>query len=221
MCFDDAHRPPVVWCARLDAFRRRAETLRLARPVGGDGSPWELSVVHHRDKVSLVQWSYAKMKRGRLVSIDSNRRAIWPTAGSSSEIDFSTGVIVHPAIGLILRRSKDRDPVPPHILRLMNCWKLCTAPFADQTHVLSPECVVCGLGDSQHAVVECAVCQLQWHSQCCRRALEIQVLQPVALGIDWLPGVLSADAVCLLCAAWLRLDADSRSDVLPCSKSVS
>lgn len=77
--------------------------------------------------IELVQWTLPG--RGRVADIDCNNClvTIVPVGRKQIPTDFrDNGVVLHPSTGLRMERvrKKERTPVPNHILRLREIWKV-------------------------------------------------------------------------------------------------
>jgi hypothetical protein len=193
---------------RLDGLLHRARVLEMDVPLGGTTFPPCMSMVcPPSGSVVFVQWYLASTKQGRPVNIDESLNAIWPTASITPVRSFADAAVVHPAIGVHLRKArKDRAEVPRMFIALKRFWEVATN--RGQCVTLSSECCACM--SATGTTSQCPLCQLVWHTECSDIAFErlgtdisAVSLPAGAADIGLLPSVLRRDSLCTLCAAWL------------------
>ena len=145
--------------------------------------------------LKFVSWVHVPSRRGREVSLDYSQRAMFSVPARVPCLDYSTWLIVHPAIGICMTKEKGRDRprVPGPILQLKHMWQ---TALASHTHApCAGLCCVCN-GVEAGPVMECALCQLAWHAACagCVREHCEKVALPVRrLQWDHLPSEFVAD----------------------------
>ena len=143
----------------------------------------------------------------------------WISHGPGREIDYSGNIvsIIHPALGVTLRRSRCAPGnVPPNHLRLMRMWSACIGSVYGSVATLpcSDSLSTCHLCDDDKlgATFICAICLLSWHPDCAacfvaERSADIcNVTKPARFV---LPEVFikaaehARDPLCAPCAMWL------------------
>ena len=175
----------------LDILADRAAALQH-KPLGlkahGAQVP-ELSLMTYKEKsgvhgVTLVQWVNAACFAGRRVRLDVPdgpdgllSYAVYPV--NIDPTDFHDSVVIHPAIGVSVKRAKgkDRTQVPPSALHLKRMWE---AGLGGAPHALLT-CAACGRqsecgeeggqasdesNDETKVMTECPLCLLAWHTTC-------------------------------------------------------
>lgn len=122
-------------------------------------------------QVNFVQWSDVGRLMGRRVTIDENDGIICPVYFMQPAICFGGCEVIHPAIGLCVRRVKksERPIIPPFIKRLYDIYATSIrsinsvsdreVAFDDE---VTGECTGCG----NDASFQCGCCQKFWHTSC-------------------------------------------------------
>mmetsp|Transcript_72062 Transcript_72062/g.234208 ORF Transcript_72062/g.234208 Transcript_72062/m.234208 type:complete len:266 (+) Transcript_72062:144-941(+) len=144
-------------------------------PVGGHNDLCELSMmcatepgsdggsdVHIAD---IVHWSYLPSRMGRPCRMDVRfGQVMWPTAAIIKPRSYAGATVVHPALGGILRRSKeDTYLLSARMRRLLDMFKVA----AGDRHSLAPTCHACKRDDTRDPIERCALCLCHWHASCC------------------------------------------------------
>ena len=150
--------------------------------------PWELSLVAHKigttdvsvcATVSFVHWTWPPALKCRipLVSASPPYRVMWPTPGSHPEIKLCDAQVIHAAIGVVAKKTKDPDlhaVISNAAMRLKCMWEQVQAAHDDAAG-RSPmvwACTVCA--ESDDSVVRCSLCLLPMHRCCASALLRIQ-----------------------------------------------
>jgi hypothetical protein len=193
----------------VDALQRCA----MERGVPcGRAWPWEMSLLdiaastanHCERLVVLVQWSDPSKWTGRRVEVRDGF-AIYPMRRVETFVDPR---VVHPAIGVHIRKSKvDRAAVPRWVERLKHMTEVSLGGG-----IALDACFICGdeCGTdpaSADAGTVCPLCLRASHSNCCTRFVahdefskELQEMPPpmVHIGSNF-----SGTAVCAACQQWV------------------
>lgn len=119
-------------------------------------------------RVLFVFWLPTSDRVGKPVSLDGEGCVINIPNFVKSQEDFNSAEIIHPAIGVKMRRNKDeREKVPESIIRLKQMYESLHEPFTgfegDQT-----TCFVCkrDLLDDLIEIYRCPLCLISAHSAC-------------------------------------------------------
>lgn len=195
----------VAGVALLERSMQARAVLSLGRT---DMPPWELSLMAPPDddpsagSVCLVQWSYIPSRKGRPVRPVRSLKdpnvweGLWPTAALIRETSFDRWTIVHPAVGVVLKRSQEqRSTIPGNIMDLLHMWE--SARAGGHMCQLLDECVACGLESSAASpVVTCPLCMCSWHNGCCAKVFShadaqhvCERLKVAEVPIPWLPNL--------------------------------
>jgi hypothetical protein len=181
--------------------------------------PWEVSLVSYVAEsshaaactsVGFIFWTYPQSRKGRVLSVSPTPPHIikWPTAASHKEIAFSFLEVIHPALGVTVKRAKDpgdQSEMPASAMRLKRMFEL--AQSAQDTDagictLSTVPCHVCGLLDGD--IRMCSLCLLAFHTCCAQLLVTTQKVQPVP--VDFLPPSFvttegTSDPLCALCRA--------------------
>ena len=216
--------------ALVDRVAALADKIPLGRT-----HPWELSLVEiakpdGRHSVEVVKWSRPSSYLGRHVRVMwadgfGNDELQWTSHFKGSEVSFDDGVVVHPAIGVHLRRSVEgRAILPAAAKRLLLIWNNVSQCADAEGEVMLPadtleDCALCHEDDGR-GLRQCALCCCAWHSSCCQLLAARMVdgrlgdaLPPLPPGFDLRNAFgprLAPDAavvainraICAACRAW-------------------
>ena len=147
----------VVGLQILDARQRADNTVMPGRT---QHPPWEPSLVacscrtadgFDRPCVEFVFWTQPSARKGRILTVSDTEPhyVSWPAAGSHPEQSFYNAEVVHPAVGIHVKRvaarsilSDTRSSVPPKVMRLKLMWEAAQAARTGNG-VLDEECELC------------------------------------------------------------------------------
>jgi hypothetical protein len=178
----------------LDILLDRTVAMTTCK-LGGPGAPWDVSLVVYDvpdrrgivyKQVSLFQWVCPDTLSGRPIQLDNVERAKWPVAAHVPRMDLHGRnlKVVHPSIGFKMHLKGPRRKPPDIMLRLLKMWESAEAAISRIGEAVyeSDTLDSCGWcenasGANLHA---CPLCQIPWHSECCRAF----VRQRVATGIE-------------------------------------
>jgi hypothetical protein len=151
-------------------------------PVGrSPKAPWELSLVLYTHEstettsVVFVYWTDPLARSGRIVSVDNAAPHFitWPTAGSYPELELGDSKIIHPALGIHAKRSKDdRAEMLASGMRLKHMWEAAQCAQDGVEPLAFDACSFCASVDAGcgHAVRRCCMC-LSFFHDCCASSL--------------------------------------------------
>jgi hypothetical protein len=161
-----------------------------------DSGDWVVSFVHWRDTLPDLE--------GRICRVDATARSgpvlVYPTGVPVQR--FTADMILHPAIGVSIRRAKGvlRTSIPKAALRLKGIWESVKGCGAVDALGL---CVGC---EDEHGplVFVCGVCQLSWHPSRAERFFQSDVSvakhEPAA-SVYSVPFEFKDAGPCILCDA--------------------
>jgi hypothetical protein len=234
------HSPPVTqeaantffeeWCTEAGISSRiLARAAAVGHwSVGGPApkGPWELSLVSQSSPIAetvFVQWTDPVNRLGRpvkVVEVNGEWEAVWPVPARVPVKSFHEAIVVHPAIGVTMRRSRVvRAVVPLLMVRLRRMFETANG----NAESLCPCCRLCGAHSDEETIMQCALCLIEAHQACSARVAEIKhddqnwpAQADLPKPSSWIPrgfrgsvqikvdgSIMSRPCLCNLCARWL------------------
>jgi hypothetical protein len=218
----------VTWhaAARTGAAVLAQRDATVAAVPLGRSHPWEMSLICYGDTggagagagapdrvLSFVHWSNPTTRVGYPITV-RNGCAVYPAFVRATKFDGHCMEVVHPAIGVRIRRRGTvvgisfRAEIPESMLQLRSMWEASLGSWND----VLPACFVCGgalsmddvahvreEGGEQPRVSFCPLCMLSSHRDCSARVLPL-VTTTASLPYFKLPAHFR-DRLCCLCLA--------------------
>ena len=142
-------------------------------PLGGGTQPSQMSLMSSGTDVFFVHWADHANRPGRRIKIVDGLAQYW--IPGTPQANFQNCVVVHPATGSMLFRTKHkqfREPMQPAMLQLKCMWEVAEAnarrealPAAASVSDILGECFPCG-GAECLELHQCPLCMQYAHGRC-------------------------------------------------------